>query len=88
MRNFEAHSSSSIRQQNYLLKTSTADDDDHDDIDSYDHKSHREHYVERLKRQNLDKLLEDKEKKRLLDLKREIKRAPKKPKLLSLEVLT
>ncbi len=57
------------------------------DIDT-DHKARKDHYIDKLKRQNFEKLLADKEKKRLLDLKREIKRVPKKPKLMSLEVCT
>ncbi len=71
-----------------LKANATEDQDPYDqDCEAYDNKTRKEHYVERLKKQNFEKILVDKEKKRLLDLKREIKQAPKKPKLLSLEVL-
>ena len=43
-------------------------------------------YNNKLKK-DYEKILENKERKRLIDLKREITKKPKRPKLLSLEVV-
>ncbi len=73
--------------ENYLLKKRKDEDSDISESDS-DEDSDRDRssssYKDKLKKR-YEKLLEKKERKRLLELKRQLVNKPKRPKLLNLE---
>lgn len=83
-----------LLQENHLLKKKSDESDDSDESDSSDEdgdrsklrrkRDQRSSQSEKI-RKNYEKLVASNERKRLLDLKKEIKSKPKRPKLLNLE---
>lgn len=76
-----------LKDQNDSDDEDSDSDSDNDDGDQRGNDfMRRAREIDKNRKRNYDKLVAEKEKKRLLYLKRQITKAPKKPKLLNFEV--